>query len=87
MNLNAWLTILRLPNLGAQLGIARDAEALVRLHFLYAAATSGLLKPPSGPTAMISSSPAGSASSKFLKFSPSSSSSRMARRSTIRRPP
>jgi len=44
MNLNAWLTILRLPNLGAQLGIARDAEALVRLHFLYAAATSGLLK-------------------------------------------
>ena len=44
MPLTAWLSILRLPDLGAQLGIARDAAALVRLHFLYAASTSGLLK-------------------------------------------
>lgn len=44
MNLNAWMTFLRLPDLGAQLGLNRDAEGFIRLHFLHAAATTGLLK-------------------------------------------
>lgn len=44
MNLNAWMTFLRLPDLGAQLGINRDAEGFIRLHFLHAAAATGLLK-------------------------------------------
>ncbi len=44
MNPTAWLTILRLPGLRAQVGIARDAQALIRLHFLYAASTTGLLQ-------------------------------------------
>lgn len=41
--MNALMTLLRLPDLSAQLGLARDAEAFVRLHFLYAASIAGIL--------------------------------------------
>lgn len=44
MSLNTWISLLCMPDLGAQLGIARDAQAFVRLHFLHAASRAGILK-------------------------------------------
>src|SRR5262245_57703400 len=42
--MNAWLKLLRLPNLAAQAGIDGDIKAGIRLNFLHAACASGLLR-------------------------------------------
>jgi SAM-dependent methyltransferase len=42
--MNSWLKLLRLPHLAAQAGIDRDINAAIRLNFLYAACSSGLLR-------------------------------------------
>jgi protein-L-isoaspartate O-methyltransferase len=42
--MNSWLKLLRLPNLAAQAGIDRDIKAGIRLNFLHAAGTIGLLR-------------------------------------------
>src|SRR5689334_9994269 len=42
--MNSWLKLLRLPHFAAQAGIDRDMNAGIRLNFLHAACSSGLLK-------------------------------------------
>jgi SAM-dependent methyltransferase len=44
LNMNSWLKLLRMPHLAAQAGIDRDMNASIRLNFLYAASSAGLLK-------------------------------------------